>query len=337
MIIHFRTLCTLSIVHDYYRNGCGDFGLLIPEDTARALRNGHMLVKEVGGRFHVLYGADELNHPLVNLTGTVIRIGLTLNNPYFTNFTRLDADFSSTIAIRRNTTLPVLLDPPVRALPAGGIFSHAITDIARPATITLKNRDGVALSPSRMITDPGMADISFDPGTIPEGEVLVEEVFSGITRITSYYRDGEFLRNGAVAAVEIEIGSGFYASPPDFQIAFVAKEELLKYYVVAKQYNDADFGLLSVSDTGFSGDERPEVAFAAVASDHFGDDEIPLALLRSGDDRVVLFRSTVPVKRQERGRRKIQLNRNGEILIPHLPQPGADRADANMIIHISKP
>jgi hypothetical protein len=51
----------------------------------------------------------------------------------------------------------------------------------------------------------------------------------------------------------------------------------------------------------------------------------------------LLFRSQAPVARRQRGRRKIQLNRNGEVLIEHLPQPGAERATADLIVHLSKP
>ena len=125
--------------------------------------------------------------------------------------------------------------------------------------------------------------------------------------------------------------------PPEFTVPFAAKEETLKYYVVAKNYTNADFNLLSVTDTGFTEDGRPQLQFDKVAPGAFTPDEIPLALLNEGGTQVVLFKSQTTVTRKDRARRKIQLNKNGDVLITHLPQPGEIKSNANLIIHISKP
>ena len=60
-------------------------------------------------------------------------------------------------------------------------------------------------------------------------------------------------------------------------------------------------------------------------------------MLGDSDIKVVLFKSNEVVTRQEKGRQNIQLRKNGEELIPHLPQPGAGKPTGNMIIHLSKP
>ena len=44
-----------------------------------------------------------------------------------------------------------------------------------------------------------------------------------------------------------------------------------------------------------------------------------------------------PIDRRAGGYRKLQLSRNGEVLVQHLPQAGSDRGQARFIVHLSKP
>jgi hypothetical protein len=142
---------------------------------------------------------------------------------------------------------------------------------------------------------------------------------------------------GLWGLVAITIDAGFYASPPTFTLEFTARKEQLKYFVVANQYNDSEFGLLNVVDRGETG--RAVVLFDKVLPSLFSSTDVSPALL--GDaSRVVMFRSQLPVARNERGFRNIQLKRNGDeesVLVSHLPQPSGDRPLAHFIIHLSKP
>ena len=148
----------------------------------------------------------------------------------------------------------------------------------------------------------------------------------------------DLAREGVFGVVEVRIAAGLYEAPAAFEIAFAARQETLRYYLVAERYSAADIDQLTVSDTGFGEEGRPEVQFTKVPAAAFTPAEIPPALLGgAADATVVLFRSQAPVARRQRGRRKIQLNRNGEVLIEHLPQPGAERATADLIVHLSKP
>jgi hypothetical protein len=150
-------------------------------------------------------------------------------------------------------------------------------------------------------------------------------------------RAPELAGEGVFGVVEVRITAGHYAAPAAFEISFDARQETLRYYLVVRRYSAAEIDQLSVSDTGFTEDGRPEVQFTRVPAAAFTPAEIQPALLGNGDATVVLFRSQAPVARRQRGRRKIQLNRNGEVLIQHLPQPGAERATADLIVHLSKP
>lgn len=149
--------------------------------------------------------------------------------------------------------------------------------------------------------------------------------------------DPELAREGIFALVEVKIAAGLYAAPAAFEIAFDAREEILRYYLVVKRYSATELDQLTVSDAGFTEEGRPEIRFTRVPAAEITPSEIPPALLADGEATVVLFRSQAPVERRQRGRRKIQLSRNGEVLIEHLPQPGAERATADLIVHLSKP
>ena len=147
----------------------------------------------------------------------------------------------------------------------------------------------------------------------------------------------ELAREGVFGVVEVRIAAGLYDVPAAFEIAFAARQETLRYYLVVRRYSDAELAQINVSDAGFGEEGRPEIKFTKVPAAAFAPDEIPPALLGGGDAEVMLFRSQAPVARRQRGRRKIQLNRNGEVLIEHLPQPGAERPSSDLIVHLSKP
>jgi hypothetical protein len=152
----------------------------------------------------------------------------------------------------------------------------------------------------------------------------------------AHAEDAELIRAGLFCLVEITVDAGFYAAPPAFAIAFTARAETLKYYVVARNYTDSDFNLLDVNDAGFTADARPQISFQRIASGNFTPAEIPAAQIGGSDARVTLFRSQQPVTRQEKARKRIQLVRNNDVIIAQLPQPGAAAATADLVVHLSK-
>jgi hypothetical protein len=172
---------------------------------------------------------------------------------------------------------------------------------------------------------------------LPEGPYSAVQSDGATSPAVSYYYHPELRAQGATAIADILIGGAFYGAPPAFEMAFTAKQEVLKYYVVSKGYNDLDFAALAVADTGYTEDARPQVTFTRIESDAFTGSEIPVSLLASGDEKVVLFKSDTIVPRRAAGRKKIQLSKTGEPVIANLPQPSPDRPNADMIIHISKP
>jgi hypothetical protein len=152
----------------------------------------------------------------------------------------------------------------------------------------------------------------------------------------AHAEDAELLREGLFCLVEITVDAGFYAAPPAFEIAFQARAETLKYYVVTRNYTAGEFNQLDVSDAGFAVDGRPQIRFDRIPPSSFTSADIPAAQLGGSDARVILFRSQQPVARQDKARKRIQLARNSDVLIAQLPQPGAAAATADLVVHLSK-
>lgn len=148
--------------------------------------------------------------------------------------------------------------------------------------------------------------------------------------------DAEIVRQGLLCLVEIAVDAGFYAAPPAFAVPFQARAETLRYYVVARNYTQTEFGQLDVSDAGFTADARPQIRFTRVAPSGFTPAEIPAAQLGGAGTRVALWRSQQPVARRSKARTRIQLARNNDVIVAQLPQPGAAAATADLVVHLSK-
>jgi hypothetical protein len=149
--------------------------------------------------------------------------------------------------------------------------------------------------------------------------------------------DPELAPLAVIAIADITIAAAFYDNPAEFEIAFSARDEKLSYYVVARNYSPADLNALTVQDAGFGDDGRAEIAFTRINAAGFTDTELPRSSLGDDSAHVVLFRSTDPVPRVRRARRRIQLLRNTKPIIDNLPQPAPDSPSANVIVHVSKP
>jgi hypothetical protein len=337
MMTQFRTLFTIAISHTYYSVGCGDFDFLFPADTVKRLQDKKMIARVREGKLYVLFEANETGTPLVSAPGTNLRIGLKLLNPSFTNFTDLGFDFNVTPPLYRNRSDPTALDEAEEIALRGQVFSHMLTGAARPVTVTLKGAAGLVLQTETVTTANNRSAVSYDLSGHDAGVYSVEEAYPGETKAITYYFDPELQRLGVFGILEIKVDGSFYTTAPALGISFQAGKEILKYYIVAKNYTQAEFNQLSVEDEGFMENGQPQVNFDKVGSGAFGASDLSPALLGGSDVRVVLFKSQAAVARRERARKKIQLKKNGEILITHLPQPGGDKADGNMIVRISKP
>lgn len=333
----FRTLLTVNISHAYYSQGCQDFSFILPADSLQLLKNGKLIAKIREGKLYVLFAADETGQALVSLAGKTLRIGLKLLNPFFSNFTDLDFDFNSSRPLYKNSTNPDALDAAKAVTLVGQVFSHSLKLKTPPVTVTLKALNSQVLETNTITTANDRSTVSYDLTGEATGVYSVEESNSGNTEIIDYYSDPELRQQGIFGVIEIAITSSFYTTPPEFVIPFSPKQETLKYYVLAKNYSDQEFNQLSVSDGGEEGRSQI-INFTKVLPADFTADDISPLLLGNSDAKIALFKSApAAVTRQEKARQKIQLQKNGEVLIPHLPQPGSDKANADLIVQLSKP
>lgn len=333
MITTFRTLFTLSVAHSYYSSGCRDFEFTVPAETAGLLRSGKLLAKMLDGRLNLLFEADDGGAALVPLAGAKLRFGIKLLNPLFCNFT----EFAIPTPLYRNNAAVGSLDPVMGVTITGRILSHAVTKADQLITVTVNDPTGQAVDPEKITIANDRSTVSVDLSGQAPGLYSLVENYPAETQTVSYYSDPELQRSGVFGIVEIKVSSGFYTSKPSFTISFNARQETLKYYLVVSNYTANEFDHLSVTDNGFTEEGRPRINFTKVPSASFTPDEIAPGMIAKAGDRVVLFKSQTAVARREKARGKIQLSKNGDVLIKHLPQPGDDKPSGDMVIHISKP
>ena len=297
-------------------------------------------MRDRGGVLHLLWEAGDDDAPLARLTGRVLRFGLRLTDSAVWRYTDTPADFPRRALAWDNRTDPAALAPSEGVVLAGTLLTHAVASAHRPLTLTARAPDGTVLvAPVDLPLGDVRGEVTFDLRTVPPGRVTVVEQHAGGSGETPYLSD-DALRAGEMAGiVEVTVADAHYAAPPAFVAALAARAQPLGYYVVARRWADAEFAQLAVTDAGFAADGRAPIVFERVAADAFGPEELSAALLTGGapDARVVLFRSTTAVTRQARPRRRLQLTRNGDILVADLPQPGPDRSPAGLIVHVSRP
>jgi hypothetical protein len=283
---------------------------------------------------YVLFQQDETGQAVVSLAGKTLRFGLKLLNPFFSNFTDL-SNFKLPHALYKNIANPDALDAAQAITFVGNLFSYELKQDTRPVTVTLKDRNGQVLQTDTITVDNDRKTVSYDFKRTNQavGLYRIEESSSGNVETTDCYFDPELQQQNLFGVIEIAIANSFYTTPPEFAIAFTAKQETLKYYVIGQNYSDADIAQLAIVDAGAS-----LISFTKFLPNAFTANEIPSSQLGDSDAKIALFSSPIgAVKRQEKARQKIELRKNGTTLISHLPQPRPDRPTANLIVQLSKP
>jgi len=339
MITRFSPLCTLDVTHTYYGGACRDFTYVVPADTAALLKRAKMLLRVMNGRVHVLFEAAEDGTPLLTLPGARLRLGLQLANPSFFNFTILPTAPGVEAAVYANPAAGTALAAPVAAALTGRVLTRTLSRADRPVTVSVVNAAHQGPAPLT-VSQAGQPSVSFDLDGFAPGLYTVKEDYTGvpITVTTTYYADAELSREALFGVIEIEVAGAFYTTPPAFTIAFDAPAETLNYYVVAANYTDTEFGQLGVAHHATQAADAgvPVIAFTKIQSSAFTAAELPISLLGGDAGRVVLFRSSAPVKRRNGGYPGVQLVRNGVPIRSSLPQAAPDRPSADLVVHLSK-
>lgn len=332
MSIHFRTLCELEVVHGYYQGLCEDIEFVVPE-AASALSAGKLLVRVRNGRLLVLFEADGEGNPRRDIHGAGLLVGLRIRHPGFANFTAAPVA-GEQLVLYGNTAAPAALDA---ALPAAFIAPRqriVAQQAGRPLTLDWQ-QGGATLVGQTLAA--GEDEAIFETRDWPGGRYLLRQLAGGPAGESHWLHAPALADGGLWGVVALTVDRDFYAHPPVFRIALQARQDALQYYVVARNFGAAEFGQLQLTDAGAVEQGRPPLVFDKVLPADFTADDLPPAALGGADSRIVLFRSQAPVARRAGGYRKLQLRRNNEILVQHLPQAGSDRAQARFIVHLAKP
>jgi hypothetical protein len=330
--ITFRTLWTIEVRHAFHGGACDALAFIVPPSTERALAGAHAMARQLNGRLHVLIETDEAGAPLSTLAGAHFLFGL---KPREASFDLISVPLglpAGDSAVWDNTADADVLAGPRAVRIVGEQLRIEPRLETRPLTLRLFNSADVLHAQTVL----NVGDESWTlPGLFPRGAWRVEEQAAGPPQSWSLLVEPELI--GAWGVLNIAVDAGHIAAGHDFAIEFAARSDTLRYYVVATRFAEAEFNQVQVIDSGFGAEARPQIAFNRVLSAAFNAGHLAPELLDpSGSARIALFEAQASVARRARGPGGVALQRNGDVLVGNLPQPGADRPDAQFVVHLTQ-
>ena len=333
--IAFQPLWTITVRHGFFGGLCDALSFSLPPASERALAGAHALVRALDGALHVLVEVDEAMAPLSDLSGLRLLIALRPREP---SFDLITAPLLGAFGLARGDT--AMWDNRADANALGGPRAVRISgeqlriaprNTERPLTLRLFNAASTLQAQAQL----NIGDEAWSlPGRYSHGEWRVEEQGTGPAVSWALWVEPELVNAWGVLALQFD--AGHLPAGQAFGLSFTARSDTLRYYVVASRFGQTEFDSLSVQDTGFAAEARPAIMFNRVAPANFGIGHLAPALLDpSGSARIALFEAQATVARRARGPAGLALHRNGDVLIGHLPQPGAERHDAQFVVHLS--
>ena len=333
--IAFRPLWTVEVQHGFYGgtagSTCDALSFSVPAATERALAGAHSLLRVRDGALQVLVEVDGANAPLSDLSGLRLLIGLKPREATFDLITApLNLPRGDT-AVWDNRANPNALDGPRAVRISGEQLRIEPRASERPLTLRLFN----AANTLQAQTVLNIGDEAWTlPGLYTHGEWRVEEQGAGPAASWALWVAPELVKAWGVLALSFD--ASHFPAGQNFSLSFTARSDTLRYYVVANRFGVAEFNSLSVQDTGFAAEARPAIVFNRLAPANFNASHLAPALLDpSGSARIALFEAQATVARRARGPAGLELHRNGDVLLGNLPQPGAERHDAQFVVHLS--
>lgn len=329
--IAFRPLWTVTVQHGFFGGSCDALNFTVPPATERTLAGAHALLRVMDGALHVLVEVDEANAPISDLGGLRLLIGLKPREATFDRITSpLDLPRGDA-AVWDNTANANALGGPRAVRITGEQLRIQPRASERPLTVRLFD----AANNLHLQTVLNIGDEAWTlPGLYTHGEWRVEEQGAGPAASWVLWVEPELVNAWGVLALGFD--AGHLPAGQAFTLRFTARSDTLRYYVVASRFGLAEFNSLSLQDTGFAAEARPPIVFTRVAPANFNTSHLAPALLDPGGSaRIALFEAQAAVARRARGPAGLELQRNGDVLIGNLPQPGAERHDAQFVVHLS--
>lgn len=327
----YRALLHLTLEHGYQHAPFLAFDVLLPRDSQALLKRGRVLLRRTSTGISLFAEHGVGNAPAVNLAGQRLRLLLAATDPSFAAITELPFGLGSEWGLYRAQNGQTTLADPIAVRPVGSVVRHRLSLPQRPVTVRLRDADNHLLT-SQVVLDAEQSEISFDLSASAPGAIRLHEDAGGLPNTSTVYLEPELRSSAVFAAVEIDLSSSYYDAAPEFVLPLAARREVLKYYCVVRGFNPLETSGFAVHDAGGHG-----IGFAR--SLLFAPDDLPATTLgedTSTNTQVLLFKSLLPVARQALPRRRIQLRRNGEVLLQDLPSPNPTSPHADLVIHLSK-
>lgn len=329
--IAFRPLWTVSVQHDFFGGACDALSFTLPPATERALAGAHALLRVLDGVLHVLVEVDEANTPLSDLSGLRLLVGLRPREASFELITQALSVARGDTALWDNSANPNALAGPRGVRISGEQLRIEPRSSERPLALRLFDAANTLQAQTTLNSGDEAWALA---GLYAHGEWRVEEQGAGPAASWALWVAPELLNAWGVLALNFD--ASHLPAGQSFGLSFAARSDTLRYYVVAQRFGLAEFNSLSVQDAGFGAEARPAIVFNRVAPANFNASHLAPALLdTSGNARIALFEAQAPVARRKRGPLGLELHRNGDVLIGNLPQPGAERHDAQFVVHLS--
>ena len=331
--IDFHPLWTLEVQHAFFGGTCDALEFLVPPSTQLALAGAHAIARPRDGRLHVLYEAGENGQPLSPLAGRRFLFGLQPREPSFELITVPLGVASGDTALWRNAPDADALTSADAVRMSGERLRIEPRSPQRPLTVRLFDATDTQRAQTLLDT---VDEAWTPPGLFTRGAWRVEEDDgNGLPQSWRLHVEPELA--GAWGLLELTVDAGHIAAGHAFTLSFAARSDTLRYYVVASRFGEAEFNQVQVLDNGFAAESRPAIQFNRVLPAAFGAGHLAPGLLDpSGNARIALFEAQASVARRARGPSGLELHRNGDLLIGNLPQPGADRPDAQFVVHLSQ-
>jgi len=330
--IAFRPLWTVTVQHSFFGAACDVLSFSVPPATERTLAGAHALLRVLNGVLHVLVEVDNANAPLSDLTGLRALIGLKPREATFDLITTPLGLQRGDTALWDNTNNAATLGNPRAVRISGEQLRIEPRSTERP--LTLRLFDAANASQAQTVLNMGEETWTL-PGRYPHGEWRVEEqAAAGSATSWALWVAPELVSAWGVLALTFD--AAHLPAGQSFNLGFTARSDTLRYYVVANRFGLTEFNSLSVQDAGFAAEGRPAIVFDRVVPADFNASHLTPALLDPGGSaRIALFEAQTTVARRARGPAGLALHRNGDVLIGNLPQPGAERYDAQFVVHLS--
>ncbi|MDD3353019.1 hypothetical protein [Zoogloea sp.] len=335
MISRWRLLWTVTVSHAFQGGPSAGLGFSIPESTRTTLAGLGGRVRESAGQLQVAQSLDEDGQPKEGWSGQALLFGLHPRDPNFERYTLLPPLPRTEIPLFANESSPDDLPPQPRGIELTGPHPSLQPRLAqRPLQLRLSHPDGKPVAGVRL----GPTDERWRPPfPLPPGEYqLDEDTGNGTTARRQLLVDAELASCRPWGLLRLHVAPAHLSLPHGqlFTLSLASRPERLRYYLVLTPTDDADLASLSVVDNRLPPPAAPVLFSRRDAADFDESHLSPIQLGAVDARRVVLFEAMTELPRQARGPQGFELHRQEEVLVANLPQPGAERSDAQFVIHL---